>query len=293
MAHKQTSQRIQQLVFVGPATLFFVLIVVIPFLLGLYYAFTDWNGISRHANVVGLRNFLHIFSKDPSFLASFWFTAKFTILGVLLCNVVGFALAYFLTKRLFTRNILRTVFFMPHVIGGLLLGFIWQFIFVRGFASLGESTGIPFFSLPWLGTEATSFWAIVIVFVWQNAGYLMAIYISALNNVPAALIEAAKIDGADRSQVLRHIVVPLVMPAVTVCLFLTISWSFKLFDLNLSLTKGGPFKSTESVALNIYNEAFNISRFGMGSAKAIIFFLVVALISILQVRATKRKEVEL
>lgn len=293
MAHKQTSQRIQQLVFVGPATLFFVLIVVIPFLLGLYYAFTDWNGISRHANVVGLRNFLHIFSKDPSFLASFWFTAKFTVLGVLLCNVVGFTLAYFLTKRLFTRNILRTVFFMPHVIGGLLLGFIWQFIFVRGFASIGEATGIPFFSLPWLGTETTSFWAIVIVFVWQNAGYLMAIYISALNNVPGALIEAAKIDGAGRSQVLRHIVVPLVMPAVTVCLFLTISWSFKLFDLNLSLTKGGPFKSTESVALNIYNEAFNISRFGMGSAKAIIFFLVVALISILQVQATKRKEVEL
>lgn len=293
MKRRKTSQLTQQLVFVGPSTVFFVLIVAVPFFLGLYYAFTDWNGISRQADVVGVRNFVHIFTKDPAFLNSFWFTAKFTVLGVILTNVVGFALAYFLTKRLYTRNVMRTVFFMPHVIGGLLLGFIWQFIFVRGFASIGGATGIPFFQLPWLGTEATSFWAIVIVFVWQNAGYLMVIYISAINNVPKNLIEAAKVDGAGRRQVLRHVIVPLVMPAVTVCLFLAISWSFKLFDLNLSLTKGGPYKSTESVALNIYNEAFTISRFGMGSAKAIIFFIIVALISILQVRATKRREVEL
>ncbi|WP_334074777.1 MULTISPECIES: sugar ABC transporter permease [Paenibacillus] len=293
MKRRKTSQLTQQLVFVGPSTIFFVLIVAVPFFLGLYYAFTDWNGISRQADVVGVRNFVHIFTKDPAFLNSFWFTAKFTVLGVILTNVVGFALAYFLTKRLYTRNVMRTVFFMPHVIGGLLLGFIWQFIFVRGFASIGGATGIPFFQLPWLGTEATSFWAIVIVFVWQNAGYLMVIYISAINNVPKNLIEAAKVDGAGRRQVLRHVIVPLVMPAVTVCLFLAISWSFKLFDLNLSLTKGGPYKSTESVALNIYNEAFTISRFGMGSAKAIIFFIIVALISILQVRATKRREVEL
>lgn len=293
MKRRKTSQLTQQLVFVGPSTIFFVLIVAVPFFLGLYYAFTDWNGISRQADVVGVRNFVHIFTKDPAFLNSFWFTAKFTVLGVILTNVVGFALAYFLTKRLYTRNVMRTVFFMPHVIGGLLLGFIWQFIFVRGFASIGGATGIPFFQLPWLGTEATSFWAIVIVFVWQNAGYLMVIYISAINNVPKNLIEAAKVDGAGRRQVLRHVIVPLVMPAVTVCLFLAISWSFKLFDLNLSLTKGGPYKSTESVALNIYNEAFTISRFGMGSAKAIIFFTIVALISILQVRATKRREVEL
>ncbi|MNJ42717.1 Lactose transport system permease protein LacF [compost metagenome] len=182
---------------------------------------------------------------------------------------------------------------MPHVIGGLLLGFIWQFIFVRGFSSIGDWTGLSFFQLPWLGTESTSFWAIIIVFVWQNAGYLMVIYISAMNNVPKNLMEAAQVDGAGKRQVLGKIIVPLIMPAVTVCLFLAISWSFKLFDLNLSLTKGGPFKSTESVALNIYNEAFNISRFGMGSAKAILFFLIVAVISMLQVWATKRKEVEM
>ncbi|MNH74830.1 Inner membrane ABC transporter permease protein YcjO [compost metagenome] len=288
MDRKKSSSWLYQLIFVGPSALFFFLIVAVPFFLGLYYSFTSWNGISRHVTWVGLNNYIHIFTKDPDFLNSFWFTVKFTVLGVILTNVLGFVLAYLLTKPLATRNVMRTVFFMPHVIGGLLLGFIWQFIFVRGFQSIGG----PFFSLPWLGTEATSFWAIVIVFIWQNSGYLMVIYISSLGAIPRSLIEAAKVDGASRKQVLRHIILPLVMPGVTVCLFLAISWSFKLFDLNLSLTKGGPFKSTESVALNIYNEAFNISRFGMGSAKAIIFFIIVAIISILQVRATKSREVE-
>lgn len=293
MDHRKRSRLMQQFVFVGPTSLFFFMIVLIPFILGLYYSFTSWNGISRHVEWTGLRNYLHIFTKDPSFLHSFWFTAKFTLFGLVLTNLLGFALAYVLTRKLFTRNALRTVFFVPHVIGGLLLGFIWQFIFVRGFSSIGQATGWSFFNLPWLGTGGTAFWAIVIVFVWQNAGYLMVIYISAINNVPKSLIEASKVDGAGRFQALRHVTIPLVMPAVTVCLFLSISWSFKLFDLNLSLTKGGPFKATESVALNIYNEAYTISRFGMGSAKAMIFFIIVAAISLLQVRATKKREVEL
>lgn len=290
---KRVSQFLQQIIFTGPSALFFILIVAAPFMLGLYYSFTSWNGISRHADPVGINNYIHIFTRDVDFLNSFAFTVKFTLLSVLLTNAAAFILAYFLTKPFRTRNVMRTVFFVPHVIGGLLLGFIWQFIFVRGFSSIGEMTGLGFFQLPWLGTESTSFWAIVIVFVWQNAGYLMIIYITAMNNVPKNLMEAAQVDGAGKRQVLGRIVVPLIMPAVTVCLFLAISWSFKLFDLNLSLTKGGPFKSTESVALNIYNEAFNISRFGMGSAKAILFFLIVAVISLLQVWATKSKEVEM
>ncbi|ANS76795.1 ABC transporter permease [Paenibacillus yonginensis] len=292
MNRRRASELVQQFIFVGPAAVFFAVIVAVPFLLGLYYSFTSWNGIAKHADWAGIRNYVHIFTKDPSFLNAFWFTVRFTVLGLILTNLLGFVLAYVLTRKLFTRNVMRTVFFMPHVIGGLLLGFIWQFIFVRGFASIGQATGWSFFNLPWLGTESTSFWSIVIVFVWQNAGYLMVIYISALNNVPKGLTEAARVDGAGRWQVLRHVLIPMVMPAVTVCLFLSISWSFKLFDLNLSLTKGGPFKATESVALNIYNEAYTLSRYGMGSAKAIIFFIVVALVSVLQVWATKRKEVE-
>ncbi|QAY67243.1 carbohydrate ABC transporter permease [Paenibacillus protaetiae] len=292
MLRNKTAQAVQQVVFVGPAVVFFALILVIPFLLGLYYSFTSWNGVSGHAEWAGLANYKQIFTDDTKFAHAFWFTVKFTAAGVVLTNAAGFLLAYLLTKPLKTRNALRTVFFMPNVIGGLLLGFIWQFIFVKGFAAVGEATGIPLFNWAWLGTEATAFWGIVIVFIWQTAGYLMVIYISSINNVPADVLESAEIDGATRWQVLRHIIVPLVMPAVTVCLFLAISWSFKMFDLNLSLTKGGPFGSTESVAMNIYNEAFSNNRYGLGTAKAVIFFIVVAVITSLQVKLTKSKEVE-
>ncbi|AWB43252.1 ABC transporter permease [Paenibacillus sp. CAA11] len=281
-----------QLIFVGPAALFFILIMIVPFLLGVYYSFTDWDGVSGKVDWIGLNNFRQIFMEDTQFREAFWFTARFTLIGVVLTNVLGFFLAYFLTKPLATRNILRTVFFMPNVIGGLLLGFIWQFIFIKGFGALGESTGLGFFKLAWLGTENTAFWGIVIVFVWQTAGYLMVIYISSLSNVPKDLLEAAEIDGASRGQILKSIIIPLVMPAVTVSLFLAISWSFKMYDLNLSLTKGGPYGSTESVAMNIYNEAFARNNYGLGTAKAIIFFLIVAVITSLQVKFTKSREVE-
>ncbi|WP_054957435.1 carbohydrate ABC transporter permease [Paenibacillus dakarensis] len=293
MKRRNTASRwIQQIVFVGPSAIFFVLIMIIPFLLGLYYSFTNWNGVSAQVKWVGFDNFITIFTNDAKFRNAFSFTARFMLLGVIFTNLLGFFLAYFLTKPLKTRNVLRTIFFMPNVIGGLLLGFIWQFIFVKGFAAIGKMTDIHFFTLPWLGTKETAFWAIVIVFVWQTAGYLMVIYISSLNNVPGDILEAAEIDGASRGQVLRNIILPLVMPAVTVCLFLAISWSFKMFDLNLSLTKGGPFGSTESVAMNIYNEAFTNNRLGLGTAKAVIFFIVVAIITSLQVRFTKSREVE-
>jgi raffinose/stachyose/melibiose transport system permease protein len=285
-------ERIQQLVFVGPATLFFAFIVLIPFLLSIYYGFTNWNGVTSLVTWVGFDNYKQIIMEDDGFRTSFWFTARYTIAAVSITNLVGFLLALLLTQSLKTSNFLRTIFFLPNVIGGLLLGFIWSFIFVKGFAAVGDLTNIGFFQLPWLGTSATAFWGIVIVSVWQLSGYLMVIYIAAIMNVPRELLEAARIDGATRLQLLRSIIVPLIMPAVTVCLFLTISWSFKVFDLNLSLTKGGPFGSTESVALNIYQEAFRNNRYGIGTAKAVIFFIIVAAITMLQVYFTKRKEVE-
>lgn len=292
MNRQKSSGLLQQLIFVGPSTIFFLIIIVVPFLLGLYYSFTDWNGVSGDVTWVGFDNFKQIITNDPDFGKAFWFTVRFTVIGIIVTNVLGFFLAYFLTKPLKSRNVLRTIFFMPNVIGGLLLGFIWQFIFVKGFSALGSATGWYFFNLPWLGDETTAFWGIVIVFVWQTAGYLMVIYISSINNIPKDILEAAEIDGASKLQILKSVIVPLVMPAVTVCLFLAISWSFKMFDLNLSLTKGGPFRSTESVALNIYNEAFQNNRYGLGTAKAIIFFVVVAIITSLQVKITKSKEVE-
>jgi raffinose/stachyose/melibiose transport system permease protein len=278
--------------FVGPVLLAFILIVLIPFFTGIYYAFTDWNGVTGSVKWVGLDNFKYVFTEDKQFQQSFILTTKYTVVAIILTNLIGFGLALLVAQRLKSKNVLRTVFFMPNLIGGLILGFIWQFIFVKGFASIGELTGIPLFELAWLGDAKTAFWGIVTVSVWQGAGYIMIIYIAALQNVPQELIEAARIDGANRFQVLRHITMPLVAPAVTICLFLTTASSFKVFDANLSLTNGGPFKSTEMLALNIYTEAFVNNRYGIGEAKALIFFIVVAAITVLQVTITKKREVE-
>lgn len=278
--------------FVGPALLFFILIQIIPFIMGVYYSFTSWNGVSSNVEWVGLQNYITIFTSDEKFFNSFMFTTKFMFAAVIISNLLGFGLALLLNAALKTKNILRTVFFIPNVIGGLLLGFIWQFIFVKGFASIGNMTGIEFFQLPWLGTEATAFWGIVIVFAWQISGYMMVIYIAALQGVDTSLLEAARMDGASNWSVLTKVIVPLILPAFTICFFLTISMAFKIFDLNLSLTGGGPFNSTESVAINIYQEAFMNNRYGLGTAKSILFFIVVAIFTTLQVTFTKKREVE-
>ncbi|MCK0470291.1 carbohydrate ABC transporter permease [Halalkalibacter sp. APA_J-10(15)] len=280
------------LAFVGPALLFFVVIQIIPFFMGVYYSFTSWNGISSASEWVGFDNYIRIFTNDERFFDSFLFTTKFMFAAVVISNIIGFSLALLLNSAIKSRNILRTAFFLPNVIGGLLLGFIWQFIFVRGFAAVGEMTGIPVFQLAWLGDSTTAFWGIVIVFAWQISGYMMVIYIAALQGVDTSLLEAAKIDGANALTVLRRIIIPLILPAFTICFFLTISMAFKIFDLNLSLTGGGPFNSTQSVAINIYQEAFTNNNYGVGSAKANIFFIVVMIFTVVQVSLTKKKEVE-
>ncbi|MBD8070624.1 sugar ABC transporter permease [Bacillus sp. PS06] len=278
--------------FVGPALLFFLVIQILPFFMGIYYSFTSWNGISSNIEWVGLENYIKIFTNDDKFVNSFIFTTKFMFAAVIISNLIGFSLALLLNAALKTKNILRTVYFIPNVIGGLLLGFIWQFIFVKGFASVGAITNIPFFKLAWLGDETTAFWGIVIVFAWQISGYMMVIYIAALQGVDTSLLEAAKIDGANSWSILKNILIPLILPAFTICFFLTISMAFKIFDLNLSLTGGGPFNSTQSVAINIYQEAFLHNRYGLGTAKSILFFLVVAIFTTVQVLSTKKREVE-
>ncbi|WEK52878.1 MAG: sugar ABC transporter permease [Candidatus Cohnella colombiensis] len=290
---KRWSELLQQTVFVGPGLVFFLLIVFTPFMMGFYYTFTEWNGLDLgNAKWIGMDNINRIFLEDDRFWTSFWFTVRFTVVSVIITNVLAFMLASLLHRRLKTRNGLRTIFFLPNVVGGLLLGYIWYFIFVRGFSTIGEWSGIGFFNLTWLGTPATAFWGIVIVFVWQTAGYMMIIYIAALVSVPKELSEAALIDGANRWQMLRSITIPLIMPALTICLFLTTSNAFRMFDLNLSLTGGGPGYSTESIALNIYRESLTNNRYGLGTAKAMIFFIGVALITVTQVLFTKKMEVE-
>ncbi len=278
--------------FVGPALVLFLIIQIVPFFMGVYYSFTSWNGVSSTVEWVGLDNYIKLFTNDQRFFNSFMFTSKFMIAAVIISNLIGFSLALLLNAALKTRNILRTVFFVPNVIGGLLLGFIWQFIFVRGFAAIGDITNIPFFQQPWLGDASTAFWAIVIVFAWQISGYMMVIYIAALQGVDTSLLEAAKIDGANSFTTLTKIIIPLILPAFTICFFLTISMAFKIFDLNLSLTGGGPFNSTQSVAINIYQEAFTNNNYGLGSAKSILFFIIVAIVTTVQVMVTKKREVQ-
>ena len=280
------------LVFIGPGFLIFAIIVLLSFLLGIYYSFTEWNGVNKEAIWVGWENYVEVFKGDEQAGISAVFTAQFTIASVIVANLLAFFLALALTLPLKSAKLIRTIIFLPNVIGGIILGFVWRFIFTNSFVSIGELTGIGFFELPWLGTPMTGFWGSVIVFVWQRTGYLMMIYVASIMSIDENLLEAAYIDGASQFSILRRIIIPLTVPAITVCIFLALSWTTKMFDVIFALTKGGPFGSTETFAMNIYFEAFQYNNYGLGSAKAIIFFIVVGIISTTQVLVTKRWEVE-
>ncbi|MBU5294610.1 sugar ABC transporter permease [Anaerosalibacter bizertensis] len=279
-------------IFVGPVLLAFIIVVIVPMITGIYYSFTDWNGIGNDANWVGLKNYTKIFTEDKDFLNAFLFTAKFALVSLITINVIGFGLALLMTKGLKLTNFFRSIFFMPNMIGGLILGFVWQFIFTKGFDSLGKLLNWSFLR-GWLADPTTGFWGLVILMSWQMSGYMMVIYIAAIENIPESSLEAAKIDGANAWQRLRYIIMPLVAPAFTVGLFLTLSNSFKLYDQNLSLTAGGPHNSTQMLAMNIYNTAFKFNKLGLAQAKAVIFLITVAVITLTQIYYSKRREVEM
>ena len=278
--------------FVGPIVFAFSVVVIIPMFIGFYYSFTDWNGIVNDANWVGIKNYIEIFKNDGQMLDSFKFTVKFAIASVIMINFIGFGLALLVTNGRKSNNVLRSIFFMPNLIGGLILGFIWQFIFTKAFDAIGTKLSWSFLE-GWLSTSTTGFWGLVILMSWQMSGYMMIIYIAALQNIPESLIEAAKIDGANAYHRLKNITVPLVMPAFTVGVFLTLSNSFKLYDQNLSLTGGGPYHSTEMLAMNIYKTAFTYNKLGLAQAKAVIFLITVAVITLTQMYFSKKKEVEM
>lgn len=277
--------------FLAPSLLAMILVLLIPLLTGTYYSMTDWNGI-KIERFLGLENYLAIF-KDQRFFDSIWFTTKFSVVAVILVNVIGLSLALLVTQKASKlNNFFRTVFFMPNLIGGIILGFIWQFIFLKAFAAIGEATGLEFLQ-GWLSTTKTGFWGLVILFIWQVSGYIMIIYISFINNIPEELIEAAEIDGASPWQTFWKIKFPMLAPAFTISLFLTLSNAFKLYDQNLALTAGGPFDSTQMVAMNIYNEAFAVRNMGYAQAKAVIFLIIIATISVVQISITRKREVDL
>lgn len=286
------NKRLWYALFIAPVLIAFLIVVIAPALIGIYYSFTDWNGVANEAKWIGTANYSELLSDKEEFLNSFIFTAKITAVLVVTINLAGFGLALLVTKGLRLSNFMRSVFFMPNLIGGLILGFVWQFIFTKAFESIGAKLGWEFMQ-GWLSTTSTGFWGLVILMTWQLAGYMMVIYIAALQNIPEALNEAAAIDGANSFQRLRHITVPLVAPAVTVGVFLTLSNSFKLFDQNLALTAGGPYHSTQMLALNIYTTAFTFNRLGIAQAKAVLFLIAVALITLTQMYYSKKREVEM
>ena len=290
---KKRTMALNFVLFLGPTLLLYLVIEVIPLIMGVVYSFTAWDGIATEIGFVGFKNYIDLFTDDPRFWKSMLFTFENTAVVVIVSNLIGFVLAYNLSKKIPFRNFMRAAFYLPRLIGGVILGFVWQFIFLNIFPFLGEKFGIGVFQLSWLGTPATSFWALAIVQAWGFAGYMMIIYVAGLTAISSDYIEAAVIDGATAGQQLRHVILPLMMPAITECLFLSLLNSFKVYDVNLSLTGGGPYRSSEAITMNVYTTAFAESQLGYGSAKAIIMALVIIAVTLLQVKLTSKKEVQM
>ena len=291
MKAKKRRDRAWYCLFVLPLVIVFCIIVIIPFVIGIGYSFFKWDGLPIHEKVfVGFSNYARLFS-DTRFMSSAVHTIIFTLIAVVLINVLGLAFAMFVTTKLKTRNVARTMLFMPYLIGGLILGYIWKFILGEGMKTIVENFGLENIFFNWLTDKKMALVALIIVATWQMAGYIMIIYITGIQGIPDEVVEAASVDGAGFWQTFFHIKFPLIMPSFTICLFMTLSNCFKIFDTNLSLTGGGPNNATEMFAMNIYNEIFKLNNYGYGQAKAILFFIVVACITLAQVSITKKKEV--
>ena len=269
-------------IFVLPTFFAFILGFIVPFIMGIWLSFCKFTTVTD-AKFVGFSNYIEAL-KDTAFRHSFWYTVLFAIASLLIINIIAFALAMALTKEMHGTNVFRTIFFMPNLIGGIVLGYVWQLL-LNGILAHFQKT------LTY--SSKYGFWGLVILMLWQQIGYMMIIYISGIQNIPGELIEAAQIDGANKVQLLRYVTIPMVMPSITICTFLTLTNGFKLFDQNLALTNGGPDKMSEMLALNIYNTFYGRTGWeGVGQAKAVIFFIIVAVIALAQNRLTRSKEVQ-
>ncbi|MFC0213527.1 carbohydrate ABC transporter permease [Paenibacillus chartarius] len=280
-----------RLVFTGPTLFAFLTVMIVPFVYGIYLTFTNWDGIAVTHSLAGLKNYVGVF-KDDVFWKSFGLTLKYVFFTVVFVNAAAFLLALGLTSGLKGQNVFRAGFFVPNLVGGIVLGLIWQFIFSNVLVYLGQKSGIPLFSASWLADPDKAFWSLILVTVWQYAGYMMVIYVAGLMSVPKDILEAASIDGASGWTKLRKMVLPLMVPSFIVCIFLTLQRGFMVYDVNLALTKGGPFKSTEMVSMHVYGKAFLSRDYGLGQAEALVLFLLVAVITLLQVYFSKKLEVE-
>lgn len=269
-------------IFLVPTMAAFLIGFIIPFIEGIYLSFCNFTTI-KDAKFVGIQNYIEAF-KDSNFLGSFKFTTLFAIVSLVLINVLAFLIALALTQNIKGKNIFRTVFFMPNLIGGIVLGYVWQLIFDGIFVKFDTALKL---------NETLGFWGLVILVGWQQIGYMMIVYIAGLQAIPGDIQEAAMIDGATRVQRLFKITIPNMMPSITICTFLTITNSFKLFDQNLALTGGEPLHKTEMLALNIFNTFYGrVGAEGVGQAKAVVFFVIVVAIGLIQLKLTRDKEVQ-
>jgi raffinose/stachyose/melibiose transport system permease protein len=288
MASKRTAKKFLQFSFLPLAI--FTIVLIVPFVNGVYYTFTDWDGFEA-TKLVGFDNYVKSF-QDPTFWATMRFTALFVVVSMVAVNAVAFGLALIVTSKLRSRNILRTFFFVPNLIGGVVLGVIWQFIFNSALVSIANKYDWELFKESWLNDTNKAFWALIIVTVWQSSGYMMIVYITGLISIEQDILEASQIDGASPVRTLLTIKIPLMAQAFTIALFLTLRGGFMAYDVNLALTGGGPFRETELISMHIFQDAFANGNFGTGQSKAVVMFIVVALAALVQVTVSKRYEVQ-
>jgi raffinose/stachyose/melibiose transport system permease protein len=288
-----------KILFVLPCAFAFAMVILVPFFYGLYFSMTDWNGVSDSTKFIGLYHFGRVFTQ-PGFVYSFLISAAYTAINVVLVNAVGFALALVVTGNLRFRNFYRAGFFAPYLIGGIVLGYIWQFLFNNALPALGKTLSLEAFQASFLSRSDAVIWAMSIVNTWQYAGYIMLIFIAAIQAIPASLMEAAKVDGAGYLRRVFLILIPMMANAFTISLFLTLTTSFKQFDMNLTLTNGGPatrfldqpVMASQLLAMNIFNTA-KANRMAEAQAQAVVLFVALVVVSLVQVSMNKRKEVEL
>ncbi len=279
--------------FMGPTMLLFALLFLIPLVSEIFYSFTNWNGIDPTFKIIGIKNYIRAV-KDETYWTSFWFTMKFSVFVVVISNLIGFSWAYVLSgDHIPCKNFWRALIYAPRIIGGVVLGFLWRFIFQNVFVQFGKWSGIKWFAQQWFTTPESSFWALVIVMTWSLSGYLMIIYNSGLAAISRDYYEAATVDGASKWTCLKSITVPLLRGTITRCLFIAINWAMLLYDTNISLTNGNPYRTSEGVMMNIYATAFRSNQISYGAAKSVLFILVLLIVSFGQMKLTSRNEVTL
>ena len=298
MTSKQ-KRKLTEFLFLLPTLIAFLMVIIIPFIFGIYYSFTDWQGTGAVSQNVGFANYAAVF-QEPGFLHSFLVTLLFTVLNIITVNVVAFIISLLVTSEIRGRNIYRAGFFVPNLIGGIVLGLVWQFIFSNILPSIGQTLGLQTLSKSLISNKDTVMITMVTVNTWQYAGYIMLIYVAAIQGISKSVMEAAEVDGARYWTRVRKIQIPLMANAFTISLFLTLTNSFKMYDVNVALTNGGPVsifmmkpvQASELLALNIYNTAFKYNNMAQGQAKAVIFFVILTIFSVIQVTWNKSKEVE-